>query len=269
MKPISIICVFISSFVFSQAELEIELKTGITVNNNKMNPSHDQFDLNLQNGHSYGLGFDIWLPKNFGLSFGYSLSNSNVSGKIYFPENYGIESSLKHLGRLSEKIFYLGVKKKLEFSDKTSVSPFIGLFYNAFFFLETGESIGGGGVWYTNGDYHYHSTEMYGAFESLSNNFYGSIGTKIGATIEQKIGKAGTLSLNVSYALDLNKNLWIMAGSQSQTTIEDENGLILQQNTTGTLEHSIGVRRNLLMFELGYKMPCSISIGKDKKVKDL
>ena len=122
------------NLVISQLTMDLELLGGMTFNGNKYDYSDDSYSFKLKNGPSFGLGMDIWTPKDYSFSFGYRLSQSNARSTIDYPDGFRLVKESMRSGVLKDYIFYLGVKKKFYLGESFSVIPFVGLYYNLFIF---------------------------------------------------------------------------------------------------------------------------------------
>ena len=114
-------------------------------------------------------------------------------------------SSSRYLGSLKDRLFYAGVKYKIQLTKSTALIPFAGIFWNSTFF--DADDVEYNSMYDFMDVNYYESVHNYARFNSYRSDFYGSIGAKIGLGIEQKLGDYGFLTMNFSYQFDFLRNI--------------------------------------------------------------
>ncbi|MFK7786560.1 MAG: hypothetical protein AB8B56_15680 [Crocinitomicaceae bacterium] len=259
------ILLLLPTIASSQVSMDMEVLGGVTINGNNNNYSDGTYSFELKDGVSYGLGFDIWFPKDFGLSFGYRLSQSATRNSINYPQGFIIGSSGALGGVLKDRIFYIGAKKQFFLDTKRSwsVIPHLGFSYNPFFFDSEDREYNAVSEYNTTTviDDHY----VYNRFNKTSEKYLGSFGGRIGVGIEKEINNIGTFSLGVVYTMDLTKSVdRILYVQKYSSQIETSTGVVEQSFVYSNI-NTEEIRRNYLLIEVGFKMPCSILLSKGKK----
>lgn len=240
--------------------MDLELLGGVTFNGNKYNYSDDSYSFQLKNGSSLGIGFDIWTRKEYSISFGYRFSKSSTRSTLVYPEGFRLGGESFPTGVLKDRVFYLGTKKRFYLGETVSIMPFVGLYYNLFFFDNEERNIDH--TLEENGSTYVEYRNVYARFNNVGSKFYGALGTKFGIGIEKKIANIGSFSLNVSYNWDmLRKVQHSIYATAYDAVYQEETGW-----NENLISHSQSQRfgRNLVQIELGFKMPCSILLGKVK-----
>lgn len=249
----------------SQITMDIELLGGITLNGNKYDYSDDTYNFQLKNGSSYGLGFDIWFPKEYALSFGYRLSQSVTRSTINYPEGFRTSQTSFPNGVLKDRIFYLGLKKKFHLGNTFSLTPFTGLYYNSFFF--DNEDREGLVVVERENQVFFENKNFHARFNNRGSMFYGALGAQLGIGISKKIPKVGSFSLNMSYSIDFRRSVEQSVYAFAHNVVSNiETGEIEHTNYYYNYE-SRNLARNFIQIEVGFKMPCSILLSKKKANK--
>jgi len=257
----------VPSVVTSQVTMDMEVLGGVTLNGKNNNYSDETYSFELKNGFSYGLGFDIWLPKDYGISFGFRHSKSTARNTLNYPDGFMVSSHSFSSGKLEDRIFYFGMKKRFFIDAHQSLcfTPHLGFSYNPFIFdnedmsyIESFEFDN-----YTQVE----SRSTYSRFHSSnvgkSQGYLGSFGGRLGVGIEKNIPNVGTFSLSAIYTVDLRKsvdrNLYVY---QFSTVSDNSTGA--QQTFFYQNDDSRNISRNFLLIELGFKMPGSILLSKGK-----
>lgn len=259
VKKLILLLLFIAPKLgMSQSTMDIELLGGITFNGNKYNYSNNSYDFKLKNGSSFGLELDIWTPKNYSVSFGYRLSQSSTRSTIVYPEGFRLSKESFSNGVLKDRVFYFGLKKKVSLGEAFSVLPFVGLYYNLFFFENeekkaehTIDSEGSTYVEYRN---------IYARFNNVGSKFYGAIGTRIGIGLEKEITNIGNFSLNLSYNWDMLRKVKHSIYVATYDAVFQEDSGWAENYYNNDQSRRFG--RNMLQIEIGFKMPCSILLAK-------
>ncbi|MFT6245933.1 MAG: hypothetical protein ACJA0U_000617 [Salibacteraceae bacterium] len=259
-NSLSIVIISLGFISNSQIKLDIELVSGYIINGKTYDFSENATNFDLTNGFTYGLGFDLWLKEDWSLSFGFSLGQSRAQIKRTFSGEFkGITSSGGNVGTLKDRVFYLGVKKNILIGNSTSIQPFLGLYYNPFFFDSQDIKYS---VYSNDADFDYFESEdLYARFNMGNSALQGSFGGRIGMGISQKVRNIGVFSLSMSYSLDLAKNLDQKINANSHYIkwdgVSSTYDYEYYNNTYETFERG----RHLWQVEVGFKMPCSILFG--------
>ena len=267
-----LIIAFVVTICFSssaQLKMDIEILGGAIINGSKYNYQDDTHEFELKDGFSYGLGFDLWLPSEYSISFGFTRSQSVARTTMNHPSSSSIPgyySSRSYLGSLNDRIFYLGTKKKFHIGNTTSLSPLLGFYYD-FYSFDKEDREASGTVVQNNRLYH-ESYHYYARFNSSGNKFWGAFGGRAGLTLEQEVGRIGKLSLNVSYGIDFKKLNRIIYTYYNYSDTDLITGQVENSYSYNNHENQT-FRRNLFQIELGFKMPCSMEFGKNKSVESL
>jgi hypothetical protein len=275
MKKIAIIIVFAIFNCFSstaQLKMDMELLGGTIINGSKYNYQDDTHEFELKDGFSYGLGFDLWFPCEYSISFGLIHSLSVARTTMNYPDfSPSYKSIRRYIGTLEDRMFYLGTKKKFHIGPTTSLSPFLGFYYDFYSFdnedMEKTEII----VQTQNSRLYYEAHHYYARFNSSNdgeNNLWGALGCRAGLTLEQDVGRIGKFSLNVYYGIDskrMNRSIYTYY-NYYETDLSTGQELI--SYSYYNLENQL-FRRNMFQIELGFKMPCSMEFGKNKNAENL
>jgi len=257
-----IIIFFSPLFSHSQVKLDLEFLAGMTLNLNRFDYEDAEYKFDLKNGYSYGVGFDLWLPNEFSISFGYVFSESSARSQYNWP--YSVSAIGFGLGTLRDRIFYLGTKKKIYISHTTKLIPFVGIYYDPIFFESTDREYS---YFEEFDDYQYYEEiHNYTRFNPAISGFHGALGGRIGFGIEKEIENIGRFSLHITYSIDFLKNVsHLTYASYYNYTVDPEEG---ELTPTSYYSHYTSERigRNLLQVEFGFKMPCSMLFDKHYRI---
>jgi len=270
-----LILVFVVTICFSssaQLKMDMELLGGAIINGSKYNYQDDTHGFELKDGFSYGLGFDLWFPCEYSISFGLIRSQSVARTTMNLPSfsTPGLYTTTRlYIGSLIDRTFYLGTKKKFHIGNTTSLSPFLGIYYDFYSFDSNDREAS---VTLTQNNRLYHEAYYYYARFNRSswgeNKLWGALGGRAGLTLEQDVGRIGKLSLNVSYGIDFMRMNRSTYANYYYSETDLSTGQELISYSYSNNENQI-FRRNLLQIELGFKMPCSMEFGKSKGVESL
>ena len=258
-----ILILVIGAFSFTanaQAKLDIELKTGLLLNGRHLDIIDDDLGFDLRNGFSYGIGFDLWWNEKWATSFGYSLGQSFASFRTRFPEGHPISAMQRTVGVLKDRLFYLTVKRSQDITPSTSVALSAGLYYNPYFFDSDDIDYN---AKYTMLDRDYYIDSYYIArFNSTNNGPYGALGAQLGFTLSQSASRFGVFSVGVNYGIDLKKSVdQTIIGSEYQMILDSKSGELIDAFSLSNYQN-VNRGRHVWQVEFGFKMPCSILLGK-------
>ena len=262
MNKCFLISLFLTICVIStaQVKLDIELNSGLILNGKTYDHIDEETSFDLKNGYSYGLGFDLWIKNNWAISFGYSLGQSRAIFKTNYPEGFRFLSRGHSAGVLKDRIFYLGGKKSFSIGEATSIEPFLGIYYNPFFFetddMRTTYITEQQGIQFYEYDHHY------ARFNAGDSKLFGAYGGRLGLTIAQSVGNIGTFSLSMAYSLDATQNLRQVIFTETNYQIWNTASSTIEDEFYHFEYENIQRGRHLWQIELGFKMPCSVLLGK-------